>query len=153
MGGDERPHRLVHLVGRVASDEHVDMACGRQRPDDTLMDNPETAVMAEEAIDSSDAADEGRYGTGRGRVIRAYVRLLARAREAGHKVEPFLTPREIAPRLRAPQAPLADLTFAFMDARYGPDDPTPDVVRSAERSADALMASFRRRLSPKARRG
>jgi hypothetical protein len=149
-------YRLLLLLALAGGGLVVGLARllrGRRGPEDALVDNPETAVMAEEAIDAPDEAEDGRYAAGRGRVIRAYVRLLARAREAGRRIEPHLTPREIEPRLRAPEAPLAQLTGAFMDARYGPDDPADDVVRAAERSAQDLMAGFRRRLSPRERRG
>jgi hypothetical protein len=89
--------------------------------------------------------EEGVYGTPQARVIRAYVRFLARAREAGLKLPGHQTPREIEGRVREPRQPLALLTGLFMDARYGSSQPTAEEVRDAERAAHALVVSLRGR--------
>lgn len=86
--------------------------------------------------------DEGVYGTPQARVIRAYVRFLTRAREAGLKLPRHQTPREIEGRVREPGQPLALLTGLFMDARYGSSQPTAEDVRDAERAAHTLVVAL-----------
>jgi hypothetical protein len=107
-----------------------------------LVELMESRVEAEELLEP-DAPDGARYAPARGRVIRAYLRFLHRAREAGFRVEPHLTPREIQDRIRRPEDPLSLLTGLFMDARYGPDEPGAEAVRSAEAASHAVCAHLR----------
>lgn len=110
----------------------------------------ETQVEAEEPLEPA-VVDEGRYGPGRGRVIRAYVRFLGRARAAGLSVAAHLTPREIEAHVRPPPDALALLTSLFMNSRYGPDEPSPEEVRAAERAAREASSGLprgRRRRRP-----
>jgi hypothetical protein len=104
-----------------------------------LVDEP----LPEPAL--GDAAYEGP----RGRIVRAYLRVLARAREAGFRLRPHHTAREIESALREPAGPLRELTRHFSDARYGPDEPGPEAVAEAETAASELLAVLRprRRLS------
>jgi hypothetical protein len=110
----------------------------------TLEDLPESHVLAEELIEPP-GADDPRYAPARGRIIRAYLRFLRSAGEAGVRVERHLTPREIEGRVRRPEAPLRSLTALFMDARYGPDEPPPDAVTRAERAERDLSTDLRLR--------
>jgi hypothetical protein len=87
------------------------------------------------------------YAGARGRIVRAYVRMLGRAREAGFIVRPLDTPLSIARHLRAPAAPLDALTALFVRARYGPDEPDAADVRAAEDAAHAVAAGLGRGLS------
>jgi hypothetical protein len=79
-------------------------------------------------------------------VIRAYLRFLARAGQAGLRLERTLTPREIQDRVRQPQDPLRALTSLFMDARYGPDEPAPEAVLRAEAASRDVCSRLRVRL-------
>jgi hypothetical protein len=99
----------------------------------------ESHVEAEEALEP-DSFDDARYAPARGRVIRAYLRFLSRAREAGFRLEPHLTPREIQDRVRRPEDPIERLTGLFMDARYGPDEPGAETVRSAEAASRTVCS-------------
>jgi hypothetical protein len=119
-----------------------------------LVEPAESRVEAEEALEP-DAFGDARYAPARGRVIRAYLRFLSRAREAGFRLDPHLTPREIQDRVRRPEDPIDRLTGLFMDARYGPDEPGAGAVRSAEAASriacaqiHARPSSIRRRLAP-----
>jgi hypothetical protein len=109
-----------------------------------LVELPESHVLAEEILDPP-AAGGPRYAPARGRVIKAYLRVLARAGEAGLRLERHLTPREIQERVRQPADPLATLTGLFMDARYGPDEPTPLSVQRAEAASRAVCSGLRAR--------
>jgi uncharacterized protein DUF4129 len=113
-----------------------------------LLEPAESRVEAEEALEPDGFAD-ARYAPARGRVIRAYLRFLSRAREAGFPLEPHLTPREIQGRVRRPEDLVERLTGLFMDARYGPDEPGAEAVRSAEAASTAVCA--RLRVRPRAR--
>jgi hypothetical protein len=108
----------------------------------TLVEPMESRVEAEEPLEPA-AFDEARYEPARGRVIRAYLRFLSRAREAGYRLGRHLTPREIQDVVRRPEDPLSVLTSLFMDARYGPDEPLLDAVRSAEAASGAMCALLR----------
>jgi len=103
---------------------------------------PESHVLAEEVLEP-DAADDPRYAPARGRVIRAYLRFLARVGETGLRLERHLTPCEIEERVRQPADPLRTLTGLFMDARYGPEEPTPEAVRLAEAASHEACAGLR----------
>jgi hypothetical protein len=116
-----------------------------------LVETIESRVEAEELLEP-DALDEARYAPARGRVIRAYLRFVHRAREAGFRLDPHLTPREIQDRIRRPEDPLSLLTGLFMDARYGPDEPAAEAVRSAEAASHAVCAHLRVRRRSAGRR-
>ncbi len=109
-----------------------------------LLEDLETRVEAEELLEEP-PLDQSRYGAARGRVIRAYLTFLSRARDAGYEIAAHLTPGEIQLRVRQPEAPLADLTGVFLNARYGPDEPSNEAVRIAERSTRELSAFLARR--------
>jgi hypothetical protein len=84
------------------------------------------------------------YRGHRGRIVRAYVAVLARARDAGFRARPSQTPRDLAALLPGPPAPLSALTELFVGARYGPDEPTEEQALAAERASNAIAASLRR---------
>jgi hypothetical protein len=115
-----------------------------------LVELPDSHVLAEEAIEPPDA-DDGRYAPARGRVIRAYLRFLARASQAGFRIERHLTPSEIEDRVRQPAEPLRALTSLFMDARYGPDEPAPAAVTRAEAVSHEICSRLRARPRSRAR--
>lgn len=133
---------LVALAGGGAVTLLVRWLRGGGSEAPTLVEPAESRVEAEELLDI-DAFDEARYGAARGRVIRAYLQFLHRAREAGVRLERHLTPREIERRVRRPEDPLSLLTGLFMDARYGPDEPRAEAVRSAEAASHAVCAQLR----------
>ena len=110
----------------------------------TLVELPESHVFSEELIEPP-GADDPRYAPARGRIIRAYLRFLKGAGEAGVRVERHLTPREIEGRVRRPEQPLRALTALFMDARYGPDEPPLDAVARAERASRDVCSELRAR--------
>jgi hypothetical protein len=112
-----------------------------------LVEMPESHVEADELLEGP-PDDQGRYAPARERIILVYVRLLARAREAGLRLDASLTPREIQARLRRPEAALDTLTALFMDARYGPDEPEETAVDRAETAAREIVASRLARRRP-----
>lgn len=116
----------------------------------TLGEPMESRVEAEELLEPA-PFDEARYEPARGRVVRAYLRFLSRAREAGFRLGRHLTPREIQDAVGRPEDALSVLTGLFMDARYGPEEPLPEAVRSAEAASGAVCALLRAR--PRAARG
>jgi hypothetical protein len=124
---------------------------GRTSETPTLVELADGHVEAEELLDSTDL-EEPRFTPPRGQIIRAYVRFLSRAREAGIRLGRHLTPREIQELVWRPEGALAALTSLFMDARYGPDEPTPEAVRRAEAAVgevcSILRVRTRRRRSP-----
>ena len=142
---------LVALAGGASVMLLVRWLRGGEGERPPLVEPAESRVEAEEALEP-DAFEDARYAPARGRVIRAYLRFLTRAREAGFRLEPHLTPREIQDRVRKGPEDLIDrLTGLFMDARYGPDEPGADAVRSAEAASTAACA--RLRVRPRARGG
>ncbi len=84
------------------------------------------------------------YQGRRGRIVRAYVNVLARARQRGFPWRPSQTPADIAARLSAPAGPVGTLTELFVGARYGPDEPSEAQAAAAERAAQAVAASLGR---------
>jgi len=114
-----------------------------------LVELPESHVLAEEILEPPNPHDP-RYAPARGRVIRAYLRFLARASQAGLHFERSLTPREIEDRVQKPRDPLSVLTGLFMDARYGPDEPAPEAVLRAEAASRDVCS--RLTVRPRARR-
>lgn len=115
-----------------------------------FLEDLETQVESEELLEGP-PLDESRYGAARGRVIRAYLTFLSRAKEAGYELATHLTPGEIQLRVRQPEALLAELTGVFLDARYGPDEPSSEAVRIAERSTRDLSSFLARRPRPRFR--
>ncbi len=107
-----------------------------------LIDAMETHVEAEEVLEP-ESFESARYAPARGRVVRAYLRFLARARDAGFRLERHMTPGEIQDRVRRPADRLAALTALFLDARYGPDEPSSEAVRRAETESRAVCAGLR----------
>lgn len=109
---------------------------------------------AEEVVEAERSAEEGLpelprgrrlYPGARGRIVRAYLRVLAQAPRLGFRLRPSLTPSHIAAELREPAAPVATLTSLFAGARYGPDEPGEADVRAAEAAAQAVLARANRR--------
>jgi hypothetical protein len=82
------------------------------------------------------------YRGRRGRIVRAYVGVLARAGEAGFRSRPSQTPRELATLLPAPSAPLSALTDLFVAARYGPDEPSEQQALAAEKAARTVSVGL-----------
>lgn len=108
--------------------------------------------VEEPLVEAAAPTRRGYHGR-RGRIVRAYVDVLARAREAGFRWRPSHTARDIAAQLPAPAAPLAVLTDLFVGARYGPDEPSEEQTRAAERAGQAIAAGLaeqRARPSPEA---
>jgi len=135
---------LVALAGGGAVTLLVRWLRGGESEASPLVELEESRVEAEEPLEP-DAFDEARYAPARGRVIRAYLRFLQRARETGLRLESHLTPREIQDRVRRPEDPLSLLTGLFMDARYGPDEPGAEAVRSAETASRAVCSQLHAR--------
>jgi hypothetical protein len=135
---------LVALVGTGSLVLVFRWLRGRRADAPPLVEMPEMHVEAEEILDAPSAEDV-RYAAARGQVIRAYLRVLTHAREAGFRLERCLTPREIEGRLRRPETALGVLTALFMDARYGPDDPGPDEIVRAEEAARDICSTLRDR--------
>lgn len=102
---------------------------------------------AEEALPEEAAQVRREYRGRRGRIVRAYVGVLARAREAGFRSRLSHTPRDIAALLPAPAGPLAALTELFVGARYGPEEPSEAQALAAERAAQAVVAALRRKIA------
>jgi hypothetical protein len=116
-------------------------------PPDVLLEDVLTHVEAEEMLDRP-AVDASTYAGARERVIRAYLGVLSRARDAGCELPPHLTPREIEGRVREGAA-MRDLTAVFADARYGPGEPDATAVATAVSSANAVDAALGRRRRPR----
>ncbi len=117
---------------------------GRGEGAPTLVELVEGRVEAEEILEPF-AFDEASYDPARGRIIRAYLRFLSRARETGFRLGRHLTPREIQDRVGGPEEGLGALTRLFMDARYGPDEPGPEAVRSAEEASRTVCSRLHAR--------
>jgi hypothetical protein len=133
---------LVALAGTGGAALVFRWLRGRGDEAPPLIDAMETHVEAEEVLEP-ESYEDARYGPSRGRVVRAYLRFLARAREAGFRLERHLTPGEIQDRVRRPADPLAVLTDLFLDARYGPDEPSAEAVHRAEAESRAVCAGLR----------
>ena len=139
---------IVALAGGAAVTLLVRWLRGGGSEAPPLVELAESRVEAEEALEP-DAFDDARYAPARGRVIRAYLRFLSRAREAGFRLESHLTPREIQDRVRQPEDPIDRLTGLFMDARYGPDDPGAEAVRTAEAASRTACSQIHARPRPR----
>jgi hypothetical protein len=96
------------------------------------------------------AASAAGYPGRRGRVVRTYLRLLHGTAQAGFARRPGETPHEFAAALGEPRPPLADVTEAFVRARYGPWEPGEHEVEAAERQTERVLEHLRR--SPPKRR-
>jgi hypothetical protein len=124
---------------------------GRGRDTPPLVEMPESHVEAEELLEAPPDS-KLRYTATRDHVIQAYLRVLARARDAGVRLDRSLTPREIESRVRRPEAELRLLTALFMDARYGADELDPEAVDRAETASREICSSLRVRPRPARRR-
>jgi uncharacterized protein DUF4129 len=116
-----------------------------------LAEDVETHVESEELLEPP-SLDDTRYGAARGRIVRAYLRVLSQAKAVGHDLAAHLTPREIEARVGKPAGPLGELTALFLDARYGPDEPTGEAVDAAERAARTVAGVLARSPRPRRRR-
>jgi len=142
---------LVALAGGASVVFLVRWLRGGEGEGPPLVELAESRVEAEEALEA-DTFEDARYAPARGRVIRAYLRFLSRAREAGFRLEPHLTPREIQDRVRRPEDLVDRLTGLFMDARYGPDEPGAEAVRAAEAASAVVCARLHARPRTRGRR-
>jgi len=98
----------------------------------------------EEALAEPPPPERRAYRGARGRIVRAYVDVLGRAREAGFRRRPSHTPEELAAALPAPAAPLSELTGLFLRARYGPDEPSEEQALAAEKAARSVAIALGR---------
>jgi len=112
-------------------------------PADKLLEELVPHMEAEELLEPA-RADTTAYGGARERVIRAYVGVVGRARDAGCEIPPHLAPREIEQRVRE-GAPMSELTALFRAARYGPEAPAGTGVSAAEHTARIVTAALARR--------
>jgi hypothetical protein len=103
---------------------------------EAVFEGLESAVAEDEALPEVGTADEAGLAGSRGRVVRAYARLLANAAARGLRWRPADTPREREPRLGAARAAVRALTRLFEAARYGPADLDDDDARAAENASD-----------------
>jgi hypothetical protein len=83
------------------------------------------------------------YAGTRGRVVRAYLRVLSQGPRLGLRLRASLTPRQIAAYLRHPAAAVATLTTLFLEARYGPEEPGEADAREAEAAAGSILTRTR----------
>jgi hypothetical protein len=118
---------------------------GKGTPIEEVID---AAAVDEEAALPPEEIDAAALPGPRGRVVRAYLLLLARAARLGFARRPDWTPREYANVLRAPGAPLDRLTRVFMDARYGDAEPGEAEADAAEAAAGEVLADLQRRRRP-----
>lgn len=130
---------LVLLAARLLRWKGADRA--------PLVEQVEAETIADEALPRPLRRGRIAYAGPRGRVVRCYVRALARAERRGLLRRPGHTASEIRALLREPAAPLARLTELFSAARYGPDDPDPEDVEAAERAAAELIRGLEKRSS------
>jgi hypothetical protein len=86
------------------------------------------------------------YPGSRGRIVRAYARVLSVAGQAGIRRGPGITADEFAEVVGEPRGPITGLTDAFVRARYGPHDPTESEALAAESAAAEVIAALRRRV-------
>ncbi len=91
------------------------------------------------------------YPGRRGKVVRAYLRLLGAAERAGFARRPDETAAEFARALDEPRAPLAATTDAFERARYSALEVGDGDVARAERDVAAVVDHLQRR-PPRRRR-
>lgn len=85
------------------------------------------------------------YPGARGRIVRAYVRVVSQGPRLGLRLRTSLTPRQIAAYLRHPAAAVATLTTLFLAARYGPEEPGEADAWAAEAAAQLILARPRSR--------
>jgi hypothetical protein len=90
------------------------------------------------------------YPGRRGKIVRAYLQLLAAAERAGFARKPDETPAEFARALDDPRAPLASATDAFERARYSALELGDADVARAERDVAAVVEHLQHR--PRRRR-
>jgi hypothetical protein len=145
---------IVGLAGAVAVYFVGRWIVRSKRGERTPIETPEPLRGALERIrpEEQRARAAPGYSGRRGRVVRAYLRLLRAAEEVGFPRRPEETPAEFATALDEPRAPLAEATEVFLRARYGPFDLTEGDVALADRSAAAVIAHLDRR-PPRRREG
>lgn len=102
---------------------------------EAVLEGLESAAVEDEALPEATTSEESGLAGTRGRVVRAYARLLAAAEALGHRRRPADTAREFGPRLGSARAAVQTLTGLFETARYGPLDPTEGEALAAERAA------------------
>jgi hypothetical protein len=98
----------------------------------------------EEPLPETTPSVRREYRGRRGRIVRAYVDVLGRARSSGFRARPSQTPLDLAALLPVPAGPLATLTGLFVGARYGPDEPSEEQAVAAEHAAREVAAALRR---------
>lgn len=128
----------VYLAGRLFARSRG----GEAQPIDALEPlRGEVQRLPPEAPPHEARAHEGR----RGRVVRIYLRVLGGAAQAGFARHPHETPSEFAAALGEPRGPLADVTEAFLRARYGPREPGEAEVEAVEQQAELVLAHVRQK--------
>jgi hypothetical protein len=150
---DEKPEReldtqalrsivIAGLAGAVAVYFLGRWIVRSKRGEKTSFETPEPLRGALERIrpEEPHARAAAGYSGRRGRVVRAYLRLLRAAEEVGFPRRPDETPAEFAAALAEPKSPLTEATEVFLRARYGPFDLTAADVAQADRSTAAVVA-------------
>lgn len=74
----------------------------------------------------------------RGKIVRLYLRLLGQLARRGLRRTLGQTPREFEPRM-VPADAAGELTDLFMQARYGPDEPSPSDVDRMEAACRQVL--------------
>ncbi|HSD29473.1 MAG TPA: DUF4129 domain-containing protein [Vicinamibacteria bacterium] len=119
------------VKGSMEAPEPLRGALERIRPDE----RPRRAVPA--------------YPGRRGKVVRAYLRLLRATERLGFPRRPDETPAQFARALGEPRAPLGEATEVFVRARYGPGDVADGDVQAAERGVAGVLAHLERHPPPR----
>jgi hypothetical protein len=124
----------------------------RRRTPPPTEDVIEPIGVEEEPLPAAGEPAEPAVTGRRARIVGAYVAFLRAAARIGRARRPDATPLEFARSLPT-LAGLPRLTEIFMDARYGPDEPSEQSVAAAERAADdsvrGLSATTGGRRAPK----
>ena len=129
----------VYLVGR--------WIVRSKRGDKKAIETPEPLRGALERIRPEERRRRAlpEYPGRRGKIVRAYLQLLAAAERAGFARRPDETPAEFASALDEPRAPLASTTDAFERARYSALEVGDADVARAERDVAAVVEHLQRR--------
>jgi Domain of unknown function (DUF4129) len=119
----------------------------RRRPDEEAILEVLDPIRGhvERIVPPPEAQTPVAYPGSRGRIVRAYARVLSEAAQSGVPRAPGVTADEFAHVVGEPRGPVASLTDAFVRARYGPTDPTETDVLAAESAAAEVIESLRRR--------
>ncbi len=88
------------------------------------------------------AGPEVATGGVRVRIVKLYVRTLEQLARLGVRRRPDQTPLEVSARM-APEEAARELTGVFMQARYGPGEPSEADFDRASRSGAAVVDHFR----------